>query len=344
MEYEVTIGIPLYNAERFIGRTLETALTQTFGSIEILVVDDCGTDASVATVRQMQSTHPRGSCIRIVSQPRNMGVGPARNRIIDEARGRYLYFMDSDDTIVPGAIALLYDNMKKHDAEVVFGSYEKIEDYGTERRSEVCGYPRMELFGDDIPAGFAFRKYGGIQASAWNYLVAVDILRRNGLRFIESKYWEDMVFTYTLMTYVTRAVLLPDVTYHYICRLNSLSNYQKRERISCTEVLDNVRTIDRLKEQTPRLRDKPYLGNWCYNVVMTDFYIVCNVLKNRNVIHPRITSAALRSFMRHPLTFGRILRLRKAMTANLFLYSLGKLPAPLFVWIVGLIGRRKGLV
>ena len=308
----MTIGIPLYNAERFIGRTLETALTQTFGSIEILVVDDCGTDGSVETVRQMQSTHPRGSCIRIVSQPRNMGVGPARNRIIDEARGRYLYFMDSDDTIVPGTIALLYDNMKKHDAEVVFGSYEKIEDYGTERRSEVCGYPRMELFGDDIPAGFAFRKYGGIQASAWNYLVAVD--------------------------------MLPDVTYHYICRLNSLSNYQKRERISRTEVLDNVRTIDRLKEQTPRLRDKPYLGNWCYNVVMTDFYIVCNVLKNRNVIHPRITSAALRSFMRHPLTFGRILRLRKAMTANLFLYSLGKLPAPLFVWMVGLLGRRKGLV
>ena len=53
MEYEVTIGIPVYNVEKYIRKTLESALAQTFSSIEFLVLDDCGTDASIEIVRDM---------------------------------------------------------------------------------------------------------------------------------------------------------------------------------------------------------------------------------------------------------------------------------------------------
>lgn len=344
MDYEVTIGIPLYNAERFIRETLCSALDQTFGNIEFLVLDDCGTDRSADIVRDIQTNHPRGTDIRIVRQPHNMGVGPARNRIIDEARGKYLYFLDSDDKLSHSAISVLYDNIRTHDAEIVFGSYEKIYTYDTSCAPEVFGYERQCLTGEDRLAEFAFRKYGGIQASACNYLVSLDFLRRTGVRFIESRYWEDMVFTYSLVTYVTRAVLLPDITYYYMCREDSLSNYQRRKRINKDEVTGNARTIDWLKGQTSRIVGKPYIGNWCYNVVMTDFYIVCGAIRNRDIISPALTSSELRSFMRHPLTLDAIMRLRRARAKNLFLYLLGKLPSCISVWCIRMSGKRKGLI
>lgn len=75
MKYEVTIGIPVYNAERFIGRSLGSALMQSFGSIEFLVIDDCSTDGTLDVVRRLQEEHPRGGDIRIVTQPVNKGVG-----------------------------------------------------------------------------------------------------------------------------------------------------------------------------------------------------------------------------------------------------------------------------
>jgi glycosyltransferase involved in cell wall biosynthesis len=99
MEYEVTIGMPVYQVEKYIRESLESALSQTFSSIEYLICDDCGTDSSIAIVREYQANHSRGKNIRIVRQPHNMGLGCARNRLIAEAKGRYIYFMDSDDIL-----------------------------------------------------------------------------------------------------------------------------------------------------------------------------------------------------------------------------------------------------
>ena len=60
MGYEVTIGIPVYNVEKYIRLTMDSALAQTFESIEFLVLDDCGSDSSMDIVREYQQTHPRG--------------------------------------------------------------------------------------------------------------------------------------------------------------------------------------------------------------------------------------------------------------------------------------------
>ena len=107
MKYDVTIGIPVYNVEPYITQSLESALAQTYPSIEFLLVDDFSSDLSADIVRRFQMNHPRGADIRLLSNPNNLGVSASRNRIIDEARGEYLFFMDADDVIVENAISLL---------------------------------------------------------------------------------------------------------------------------------------------------------------------------------------------------------------------------------------------
>ena len=303
MKFDVTIGIPVFRSESYIRRTLDSALVQTYPSIEFLLIDDAGGDGSLAIMQEIQNTHPRGNAIRIISHDKNLGVSASRNQIIDEAQGQYLYFMDSDDLIAEKTIEILMQNATQYDAEIVFGSYEKIETSG-ERM--VYQYPSLQLLEEGKLAEFAYRKYGGIQASACNYLVKTSILRDNNLRFIDTNYWEDFVFTFDLVTYISRAVLLPEVTYFYYCRENSLSHYQRRKQISKDEIVQNIHTIDSIKKTSSLWHGKAYYPNRCYIVMMTDIYMACSILKHRSDIVPSFSNQEIKALLSHPATSRQI--------------------------------------
>lgn len=341
MKYDVTIGIPVYKSRAYIRQALESALAQTYPSIEFLLIDDAGGDGSLAIMQEIQQLHERGPAVRIISHDRNMGVSASRNHIIDKAQGEYLYFMDSDDVIAENTIFLLMQNVSQYDAEIVFGSYEKIETFG---ERIVYQYPSLQLLAEDKLAEFAYRKYGGIQASACNYLVKTSLLRENSLRFIDTNYWEDFVFTFDLVTYISRAILLPDITYTYICRENSLSHYQQRKTISKEEVMQNVKAVNHLKEISSILYNKVYFPNRCINIVMTDFYIACNVLKRRKDIQPSISNDEIKSMMSYPATWNQIGSFRQARLKNQCLYLIGRLPSLLCVAVVWCLGKLKKLV
>ena len=341
MKYDVTIGIPFYNVEPYITQSLESALAQTYPSIEFLLVDDASSDLSVDIVRRFQMNHPRGADIRILSNPKHLGVSSSRNRIIDEAQGDYLYFMDADDVIAENAISLLMHQLQSYQAEIAFGSYEKTETSGLKF---IYQYPDIQLFEEDTIANFSYRKFGGIQASACNYLVKLSILREHHLRFVDVNYWEDLVFTFDLVTYIHRAVLTSQITYYYQCRENSLSNYQARREIGKDEILNNVKAIDVLKSNTFHYSDKPYYPERCYVVMMTYFYMICNILKRGKHIAPPFTYQELRNLMSHPATFKEICSFQHARFKNLLLYLIGKLPSFLCVETVRCLGKMKKLI
>ena len=129
-QYEITIGIPVYQSVDYIQDTMNSALNQSFPDIEFLIVDDRGNDGTMDVISHFQTSHPRGNDIRILVNEKNKGVSYSRNRIIEEARGRFLYFMDSDDTIEPNTIQLLYDAVIQHHVQVAYGSYEIIDGIG----------------------------------------------------------------------------------------------------------------------------------------------------------------------------------------------------------------------
>jgi glycosyltransferase involved in cell wall biosynthesis len=341
MNYDVTIGIPVFEAEKYLSRSLESALAQSYSSVEFLLVDDGSIDGSVSIMQDYQKNHPRGVDIHIISHDHNMGVSAARNHIIEEASGFYLYFLDADDVIAENTIALMMDNIRQYEAEIVFGSYEKIS---TDGIREVYLYPKLQLSGEDELASFAYQKYAGIQASACNYLVQTSLLRGHHHHFIDTDYWEDFVFTFDLVTMVTRAVLLPDITYTYLCRDNSLSHYQQRTQIPKEEILRNVRTVAHLRDTSSLLYNKVYYPNRCYLIVMTGFYVACNVLKRRQDIVPSISDMEIKDMITHPATFGQICRFHQSRLKNLSLYLLGRLPAGVCVMIVRSIGKIKKLI
>ena len=341
MKYDVTIGIPVYQSVDCVKQSIESALSQSYSSIEFLIIDDAGHDGSIDIIRDYQVSHSRGRDIHIISHTDNLGVSKSRNEIIEKAQSDYLYFMDSDDIIAPNTISLLMQNILQYDAEIVFGSYVKIETSG---KRIVYQYPSLQLLEKDALASFAYRKYAGIQASACNYLVRTSLLRENHLRFIDTDYWEDLVFTFDLVTYISRAVLLPDITYTYLCREGSLSHYQQRKIISKDEIIKNVKAINYLKQTSSILYNKVYFPHRCFNIVMTDFYVACIILKRRKDILPYITNKEIKAMMSHPATWGQICRFKQSRLSNLMLYILGKLPSFLCVITIWCLGKMKKLI
>jgi len=340
-KYVVTIGIPVFRARDYVRNTLLSALNQTYPDIEFLVVDDCGNDGSMEIIEDLQRTHVRGRHIRIVKNTQNLQVGYSRNRIIDEACGQFLYFLDSDDIIEPDTIRLLLENIEKYQAEVVYASYEVVDNVnGSPTR--IYKKPSCLLHGHGQLALYALKNASIFHVSVCNCLFRLDFLKREGLRFIDAAFWEDMAFTYELLPKVSRAVLLPDITYHYILRPGSLSHYQDREQLEKSEIMNNVSTVHYLKSQCCLSVGESFLPYLCYNLQMSSFYIVCHILKHASRISPSFSSHELRDILQHPLGLTDILRFRSKRFQNLVLWMFGRLPVPLFlptIWVMGKLKR-----
>lgn len=113
----VSIIIPAYNAAAFIRRAVESALAQTWQTVEILVVNDGSTDDTAAIVQSLCAQHPQ---LRLISTE-NGGVSHARNTGMDASRGEYLTFLDADDILLPNAVELLLTHLLACRADICSG-------------------------------------------------------------------------------------------------------------------------------------------------------------------------------------------------------------------------------
>ena len=344
MPYDVTIGIPVYNVEKYIRQTLDSALAQTFPSIEFIICDDCGTDSSIDIVMEYQLSHPRGKDIRIVKQHENMGVGCARNLIIEKAQSEYIFFLDSDDLIVENAIGSLYLYAKKYNADIVYGSMEKVLVYENNKKYKSIDYPFSVFLEDNEFAKYVYRKYDGIQASSCNFLVKLDIYRENNLRYYPINYWEDMTMSIIMPIFINRAVLLPDITYSYMCRTGTLSNYQQRTHIDKEEIQKTIWAVNKIKEKSDYVRKKVFFPLWINKVMMTCFYIVCTIIRNKDVISPSFNKRELHNVMHSPLNLWEVLHFHDSFFSNFFLYLLNVMPDTICIMTIKKIGKLRNLI
>lgn len=343
MNYEVTIGIPVYRAAGYIEHTMESALNQTFPFIEYLVIDDCGDDGSMDIVKQFVDNHPRGRHIRVLKHDHNCGIGMARNRLLSEARGKYIFFLDSDDLIEIDAIENMVSYAHEYGFEVIYGSWERVDDVN-HSSSQKSIYPYRELMRPDELAHYVFENYSTFRISVCNCLMLISFLRSSQMRFIDSFYWEDLAFTYEMATKVSKALLLPNITYHYICRPNSLSHYQDRDQLQKDEILSNVDTINYLKGKCNQLINKSYLPFLCSNLEKNSFYIVCHILGNYKRISPHVTTCELHQILYHPLCLSEIIKFRNKKIENLLFWFLGVMPIIIVIPIVFLWGKLKKII
>lgn len=343
MGFEVTIAIPVYKAVDYIENTMMSALSQVLLSVEFLILDDCGEDGSMKVIERLQKEHPRGNNIRILRNGANLGVGEARNVLLREARGKYLFFLDSDDIITKEALQTLYVEARKNDADIVYGSWEIVDMIGN-GPSVKSVYPYMKFVEQDELAMYAFKNYSSFRISVCNCLMKTSSIRKAKLHFVDACFWEDMAFTYEMVTKFKKAVFIPQITYYYLCRANSISHSEKRRFLRRDDILDNLSVVNYLKDKINAQEKHTYLPYQNFNLGMNSFYIMCYVLKYRSMILPPISNSELKTFMRIPLGIFDIVSFRGRRVGNVFLWALSHLPNPLFILVVRFCGRALGVI
>ena len=347
-QYQVTIGMPVYGVEKYIRKCLLSVLNQTFqDEIEVLVVDDLGPDKSMDIVREIQASHPKGARIRILTQPQNMGCWAARNRILDEAQGKYLLLVDSDDYLSEDAIEKMYEAAEKYQAEAVYGSVESVDEEGNYANFSQgdMKLPFKTLLKKDELASYANQNlHATLYNFIWNVLLRMDFLKKHQLRFHETRFADDILFETDMQPLIERAVLLPNDTYYYVLRPGSLSNFQLRQEIKLAEIEQYIKIYSYIKNQVKVLKDKPYYEIRCAKVMIYMFYIICGALKNRDKITPHLTDKTIRDAMVHPIEFGKIIRFKKYKIANLGFWFIGALPPALSVFSLKILGKQKHLL
>ncbi len=129
----VSVITPVYNAEKYIGKTLDSVFAQTCKDIEIVLVDDCSKDKSAEIIEKYKETY---SEIIYFLQPENMGAGAARNKCLELASGQYVAFLDSDDLWLPKKTKSQINLMKKMKSPFSYTAIEMINEDGKTIKSK----------------------------------------------------------------------------------------------------------------------------------------------------------------------------------------------------------------
>lgn len=339
--YEVTIAIPVYNVEKYISKTIESILSQTFTSIEILIIDDKGTDNSIQIIQKFIKGHSRGNNIRIIDNKTNHGINYSRNVAIQEARGKYLFFLDADDRISPECIEILHKYIVKENVEIVIGSYLKVDSEGNILYKNE--YPKIISHKKDELATLRYGKFHKIlQTYTWNIMYNLDSLRNHDILFKEYTIGEDIIFWYDLYPLISSFAIIPDITYFYTIRSNSLSNFNKRKKIPLAEVKNQISVCKYENHNLKRYINKPFYNNMCINIMRYCLYCSLYIYKKKNNIYPPILNKNIfNELLYFPITLNEIIKNKNIKAEMVFFYMLTKSPLIVKILILKIIIKIK---
>ena len=165
---KITVAIPVYNREKYVGAAIDSILAQSFTDFEVLVVDDASTDGSRAVVEAY-----RDQRVRLHALPANLGIAGVRNACLELARGEYLAFLDSDDLSHPDRLSAQVAFLDGHPDHAAVGAWSQWMD---EAGRPLKRFKRKPLAAEDIAAQRLFR--AGIENST--AMARTAVLRRYG--------------------------------------------------------------------------------------------------------------------------------------------------------------------
>ena len=232
-----SVIVPVYNVAEYLPACIDSLLAQRCEDWEIILVDDGSTDGKCpALCDELAAAHPER--IRVIHQA-NGGLGAARNTGLEAARGDYVLFVDSDDTLAPNTLARLAEEIEKTHADMYGFSFRYVTEAGEERPAEprpsagragpLTLHEAPELLLDP--------------PMSWARLCRRSLYLDRGIRFPGRVWYEDLCTTPSLLLYAKRIVLLEDPFYGYLLREGSIMRSSNlRRNLEILNALDMART------------------------------------------------------------------------------------------------------
>lgn len=245
----VTVVIPVYKVEKFIERCLASVVSQSYNEIECILVNDVTPDKSMIIAEKYISEHPDVD-FKIINQPKNMGLSMARNAGMESAKGKYIYFLDSDDELYPDTISRLVNLAEKTNADLTMGEVLGIRLPSKEQIDIFPIHEKRDLIEGNSEVFKAFVN-GGFPVSSWNKLIKRNFLVKNHLWFTAGLFAQDALHSFEMALHLESIAFLREKTYKYFLHANSVIHNRNKVHF------DNWITIAQKVDQHYREEENP---------------------------------------------------------------------------------------
>lgn len=268
----ISVIVPMYNTEKYVGECLRSICAQTLKNIEIIVVDDCSIDNSCAVVEKCMEDDKR---ISLFEMPKNSGCpGIPRNFGLDVAKGKYIYFVDSDDFLSEDVLEIFYNAAENFNADVVdaYMTLEYREINGKfETQAARMKYnvsvekPTLETFDIAKRLDDSFKmKYSNMAQAK---LFRRDFLTENNIKYPAMTITEDLVFMFQYVVCAKNYLRIPFIGYFYRKYQGSTSNSPRATKTSSLDLIEGVYFLDNFMR-----RQKFFIENPKYQYQVIDFF------------------------------------------------------------------------
>lgn len=222
---KVSVLVPFYNVEKYVGRCVESLFSQTYSNIEYVFVNDCTPDNSMDIINEyIDKFNVRNKCV-IINHEVNKGISASRNDCLDNATGDYILFIDSDDYIDKDMVELLVKAAIENNADISGCGY--IEEY-KDRSVEM-----PQRYTNDHTEMMRAITVLTIKGVMWKLLIRRSIVEENQVRFIpDNTMVDDYLFCCQVFFYAKRFASVDKCMYHYI-QYNP-NNYSKTREFNIT--------------------------------------------------------------------------------------------------------------
>ena len=258
---ELSVVMPVYNVADYLADALDSVLTQTLRNLEVIAVDDGSTDGSLEILRDYERRDPR---VQVLTQP-NSGQGPARNRAVRVARGEFLTFVDSDDTVPPRAFAHMIATLRRSGSDFCVGSVRRL------RHGEHIRTSWMRTVHDSDRLGTTLEEFPNAMQDilACNRLFRTAFWRDHVGDFRGHIAYEDHVPMLTAYVRATKFDVLQGVTYNWRIRENLTSTGQQKARLK--NLLDRIAVKEEAHELLQAEASQFVYDTWVGRTLEVDF-------------------------------------------------------------------------
>ena len=239
---DISIIVPVYNVASYLEDCLESVLQQNFQNCEIICINDASTDNSDLILQRYALKYTQ---IKVVTHTQNQGLSAARNTGLKYAKGKYVWFVDSDDMIMPNALKELYYIIEKENIDIVYFDMIRIkeDDY---KRKVVVSETYHEY--DDVCSGremfCKFVEKSQMKFEVCRQLVRREFLKEHNIKFYKGILHEDELFSFHCVFHAKKVLNVNEKYYIYRQRIGSImSNKEHRRSESLFVVLVQIMAI-----------------------------------------------------------------------------------------------------
>lgn len=259
----ITVVIPIYNVEQYVGKCLDSLLNQTYSDIELICVDDGSTDDS-SNILDIYAD--KDSRIKAIHK-KNEGVSIARNYGIELAKGKYIAFVDSDDFVADNYIECLVHEMNENNVDLIVCGHIRVK---SDKQTLVFGY-KDGIYYSGTKVFYRYLSSCLEACYPWNKLFRTDIIQKNAIMFETGIHpGEDLLFVMHYIKYIRTARFINKFLYYYVDSSSSVMN-RNRGKSVYTNYLKQENPVRKLIEDSDGLYRESCLVR-LYGVLVCMYY------------------------------------------------------------------------